>query len=718
MNQDYKLATKAIAKRLCEVLPSIINQDQTGFIKGRYIGENIFKLQNIMDYADEENLPSIILSVDFEKAFDCLKWDFIESTLRVFKFGPSIIRWIKLFYTDINSKIINNGWLSEEFYPQRGARQGCPLSPYIFIICAEILANQIRNDNQIQGLSIGAKQFLISQYADDTILTLRYNEETLKRVIEIFKWFEQLSGLKVNLDKTEIFPIGPIKNNYQIICPDLEIKWSTGPIKILGVEIYHEYENTIKANYSKALQKIKYHLNMWKLRKLTYFGKIVILNTYVLSQLVYLMSVIPTPPPHILKEIEQNIFLFIWNGPRDKIKRHVLYFKKEYGGLSVPDVITKNKALKMAWIKRIINDNPRTWSSFIYKHTPIKTIDFWNFNLNKSDTNQICKKYHNHFIKDIISFWFEYTYKPLGEIQDCVKQQIIGNSLVRIDNKPIYIQSLLSHGPLTIQDFFDNTGSCMAFDRFVQTQNVNLNFITYYGIITAIPNEWKRQISGQDTNNININRPNNTDIRVLVNNSKICKYIYGKLIEQNTTLSEIKGLQKWKEYFNNLTDQEWLLAINNIYSITQQTELQSFQYKLLHFIVVSNEQLYKWGLVDSDICVWCDEEIETMVHIFIECEVVKIFWEHLKHWIYAKCSLLYHITNKELILGIQNKELYVLNKLYLYAKRFIYVTKCNKQLLSINAFNIYLSKNLLLEREIALAKNNLAQFMTMWHHFL
>ena len=154
------------------------------------------------------------MNVDFEKAFDCLRWEFVEKVMTSFNFGETLIRWVKLFYKDISSKIINNGWLSESFFPQRGARQGCPLSPYIFIICAEVLSNEIRNDNQIQGLTLGTKRFIISQYADDTILTLRYNEQSLIQVIEKFKQFETNSGLKVNFDKTEIIPIGPIKYDY------------------------------------------------------------------------------------------------------------------------------------------------------------------------------------------------------------------------------------------------------------------------------------------------------------------------------------------------------------------------------------------------------------------------------------------------------------------------------------------------------------------------
>ena len=154
LNTDYKIAAKAIAARLKRVLPEIINNDQTGFLKGRTISENIRLLNSIISYTEQQNIPGLLLFVDFEKAFDSLEWPFIEKTLTYYNFGISVISWIKLFYTDISSSIQNNGWASEFFPLGRGVRQGCPLSPYLFVLCAEILGTAIRNHKQIKGIRI------------------------------------------------------------------------------------------------------------------------------------------------------------------------------------------------------------------------------------------------------------------------------------------------------------------------------------------------------------------------------------------------------------------------------------------------------------------------------------------------------------------------------------------------------------------------------------
>ena len=116
LNVDYKIATKSIANRIKPVLTSIISPAQTGFIKGRYIGENIRLLFEALDNIENENSPAILFFSDFEKAFDSLNQSYIFNCLEHFNFGQSLKSWVKLFYADAQSCVINNGYLSD-FFP-------------------------------------------------------------------------------------------------------------------------------------------------------------------------------------------------------------------------------------------------------------------------------------------------------------------------------------------------------------------------------------------------------------------------------------------------------------------------------------------------------------------------------------------------------------------------------------------------------------------------
>ncbi len=135
----YKLATTVIANRLKTVLDLLIHEDQKGFIKGRFIGENIRETYDILFETKRRNMPGMLVLIDFEKAFDSVSWKFIQETLSFFNFGESVLKWINIFYNESESCVIQNGHMSEFFSLKRGCRQGDPLSQYLFLLCVEIL---------------------------------------------------------------------------------------------------------------------------------------------------------------------------------------------------------------------------------------------------------------------------------------------------------------------------------------------------------------------------------------------------------------------------------------------------------------------------------------------------------------------------------------------------------------------------------------------------
>ena len=167
LNVVYKLASAVIANRIKIVLNKVIHEDQQGFLSEIYIGENIRIIYDALFETQKQNLPGLILSIDFENAFDTVSWKFIDKTLKYYNFGQSIRKWVNTFQKGSESSIIQNGFISESFILRRGCRQGDHISPYLFVLAAEILGKMIRQNQLIQGININNNVFKLSQYADD-----------------------------------------------------------------------------------------------------------------------------------------------------------------------------------------------------------------------------------------------------------------------------------------------------------------------------------------------------------------------------------------------------------------------------------------------------------------------------------------------------------------------------------------------------------------------
>ena len=151
LNVDYKITTKALSIRLRKVLPTIVHPDQTCGIPGRSIHENIMKIRDVIHKTDQGS-KVIVISVDQEKAFHRVDRGYLYKVLEAMNFGPSFIQWIRTLYNSATAEILNNGWLSDPVILERGLRQGCPLSPLLYILTEEPLAQTLRENPAIKGI--------------------------------------------------------------------------------------------------------------------------------------------------------------------------------------------------------------------------------------------------------------------------------------------------------------------------------------------------------------------------------------------------------------------------------------------------------------------------------------------------------------------------------------------------------------------------------------
>ena len=145
-------------------MDTVVHENQTGFIPGRSLADNIRLMYDILFETKSKNKKGMLLSIDFEKAFDSVSKKFILKVMERFGFGPKMIKWVKILISNATSCVVQNGHFISSFSDKgRGCRQGDPVSPYLFLLVAEILATMIRDNNKIKGIFLGNTEHKLGQ---------------------------------------------------------------------------------------------------------------------------------------------------------------------------------------------------------------------------------------------------------------------------------------------------------------------------------------------------------------------------------------------------------------------------------------------------------------------------------------------------------------------------------------------------------------------------
>ena len=211
LNYDYKAITKVLTTRVRDILPRIINPNQKCGIKGRSIHDGAALIRDLIEYVNRKHIPGLIISLDQTKAYDRVEWDFLFKVLRKFNFGPNFIHMIKTCYTNIESCVKLNGFISIYFNLSRGIIQGCPISTLLYILVEETLAEAVRVESEIKGIKLpdGLTSKWVG-YSDDGNATLS-DFNSVKKLFVLLEIYERASGAKVNLHKTQGFLMGKLR---------------------------------------------------------------------------------------------------------------------------------------------------------------------------------------------------------------------------------------------------------------------------------------------------------------------------------------------------------------------------------------------------------------------------------------------------------------------------------------------------------------------------
>ena len=617
-----------------------------------------------MDFTKIKNIPGIAVFLDFEKAFDSIEWEFIQKCLESFNFGPNLGQWISVFYKDISSCVINNGVASKHFYLERGVRQGCPLSGILFVIAMELLAQSIRRSKDIKGIHVrGNEEVKLTQYADDTTALLA-DVQSVSKLFDLLSLFEKCSGLKINPAKSEMLWLGSLRHRKDAIC---NLQLSDDPVYALGVHFIYDIELSHKKSFFEKLGSLQKTLSVWSRRDLSIYGRINIVKTLALSKLVFISSVMEIPR-NFAAEVNKMVLDFIWKQKPAKTKKTTLVKTKSDGGLGMKDFVLFDKALKLIWVKRLCSNSDGPWkyipNSFLSTVGGTELFQC-NYSYNLLDLKGPLPEFYNQ----IIRHWQKIVSTTPHSKTEILSQTIWNNKFITIDKKMVYLPHWHQAGIKQISDLFDEQKNCfLPFLSLCNKYRLNCNFLQYHGLISAIPQSWKKLLHVNSDDSIATSPPPIGTIT--------CKMLYNRLL----TLENLPPPTSEKKLLSYGIAKE---NLNKIYLLpftaTKEVKLAMFQYKIIHNILATNSILYKMKKVASPSCPFCPSDCQNMHHLFISCPQASSFWYKFQRWCSTVCNASLLLSEPEVLFGITRPCTHrlTLNHLIMLGKCFLYINALN-----------------------------------------
>uniref|UniRef100_A0A670HTQ3 Reverse transcriptase domain-containing protein n=2 Tax=Podarcis TaxID=42163 RepID=A0A670HTQ3_PODMU len=363
INQDYKIFTSILANRLKIFLHKLIAPDQTGFVPGRNITDPIRKLLNLIEHSKATKLPLTIMSLDILKAFDCLEWKYILAVLTNMKFGPNFLQILKQIYSQASAKCRTNNMDSNTIAIQRGTKQGCPLSPFLFILALEPLAIRIRAATDIKGVEIKGRTYKLGLFADDLMVTTPDPISTATSLIRELNAFAMVSGLQVNFTKSEAMCFNTPPHTQKELTKVTKIKLCHTKFRYLGVQITRNLNKLYLHNYKPLWRQINKDLKRWNNMNLTLSDKIAMIKMTTLPKLTYLFQTLPIWIPSTqLHSWQRKLHSFIFSHKKPRISPKYLHLPTSEGGWGIPNIEAYYTANQIRHIiPYILEDETKQW---------------------------------------------------------------------------------------------------------------------------------------------------------------------------------------------------------------------------------------------------------------------------------------------------------------------------------------------------------------------
>ena len=328
--------------------------------------------------------------------------------------------------------------------------------------------------------------------------------------------------------------------------------------------------------------------------------------------------------------------------------------------------------LKCKWVKLYLDDSVRNWKVF-FDHVLMKYGGKFLFHCNFAKGDVVIS---NPFINNVCDAWASYNfYVPVDD--NCCKQFVLNNHYIKIDNGLFFSKSLKNSSAFRVCNFINHDGTSVSYVSFVNKYHVYIPFTIYFGIIHAIPIQWKHsRVENFDIHDQNLR------LFTFLSASRPGNFVYNSLLK-SSYIAPAKAVAKW-DIENIHIPADWSSIFMLPYRITKYSKIHYFQYRILHRIIGVNNLLYKMKIVDSPLCTFCKHEYETIVHLFWKCPLVKTFWDDCNTVILLQP---FNINDSIVVFGYFDNVMHPINLFLLHAKYYIFSCRASNTIPNVHSFH-------------------------------
>ncbi|XP_021994822.1 uncharacterized protein LOC110891434 [Helianthus annuus] len=384
-NVIYKCISKILSDRLKVALNDIVSINQSAFVPGRKISDNILLTQELMhNYHKDYGPPRCAFKVDIQKAYDTVDWKFLEDVLLGFGFNQLMIKWIMLCVSTPSYSICVNGSVHGYFKGKRGLRQGDPISPYLFTLVMEVLTCQLQHassiDSSFRFHNKCQRQRIINLcFADDLFLFARGDVRSVSCIMNALSQFSHMSGLIPNVQKSTSFFCNVPQHVKEAILGIMPFVEGELPVRYLGVPLIST--RLLYKDCSILIERLEKRILNWKNRLLSFAGRLQLMLSVLSSMHIFWASVLILPA-RVIKELETKMRNFLWSQDtsfqrgKTKVSWNSICKPKYEGGLGLRRIQDVNKALMVSHIWSIITKRDSLWVQWIYSNR-LRNSNFW-----------------------------------------------------------------------------------------------------------------------------------------------------------------------------------------------------------------------------------------------------------------------------------------------------------------------------------------------------